>query len=195
MNKTKSEQPQFISEETGKPLESLKYKNKFKALDLVNYDNEDPDAIALVCYVSNADYHIFDYKEFCAKEVEICGFDSVAKLCREIKPNYKPEDVAFKKEKYSKYFRDISHLEKIDIYRFLDLFNVTDHAIGHAIKKLVIPGIRTGGKTTKQDLEEAMDTIKRKLEMMEEDDNFSRDYCAHDYKPIDGACPECGKGA
>lgn len=97
-------------------------------------------------------------------------------------------------QKYSKYFRDIRHLSKIDIYRFLDLFNVTDHAIGHAIKKLTLPGIRTGSKPSRQDLEEAIDSIKRKLEMMEEDDSFSRDYCAHDYQDSDGACPECGKG-
>lgn len=71
--------------------------------------------------------------------------------------------------KHSHYFRPIAHLRVIDIYRFLDLFNVTDQALGHAIKKLVVPGMRGGNKTSRKDIEEAIDTLQRKLEMMDED--------------------------
>lgn len=71
--------------------------------------------------------------------------------------------------KHSHYFRPIAHLCVIDIYRFLDLFNVTDQALGHAIKKLVVPGMRGGNKTSRKDIEEAIDTLQRKLEMMDED--------------------------
>lgn len=71
--------------------------------------------------------------------------------------------------KHSHYFRSVSHLKEIDIYRLLDLFNVTDQALGHAIKKLVVPGMRGGGKPARKDIEEAIDTLQRRLEMMDED--------------------------
>jgi len=71
--------------------------------------------------------------------------------------------------KHSHYFRWVGHLRELDIYRVLDLFGVTDHAIGHAIKKLMLPGMRGGGKPTRKDIEEAIDTLQRKLEMMDED--------------------------
>ena len=72
--------------------------------------------------------------------------------------------------KHNHYFRNVSHLKEIDIYRVLSLFNVTDPALAHAIKKLVVPGMRGGGKTTRKDIEEARDTLVRKLEMMDEDE-------------------------
>jgi hypothetical protein len=71
---------------------------------------------------------------------------------------------------HSHYFRNVSHLKEIDIYRVLSLFNVTDPALAHAIKKLVVPGMRGGGKTTRKDIEEARDTLARKLEMLDEDE-------------------------
>ena len=71
--------------------------------------------------------------------------------------------------KHSHYFRSVAHLQEIDIYRVLELFGVTDQALGHAIKKLVVPGMRGGGKTGRKDIEEAIDTLQRRLEMMDED--------------------------
>lgn len=72
--------------------------------------------------------------------------------------------------KHSHYFRSVENLSEIDIYRFLDLFNVTDQALGHAIKKLVAPGGRGAGKNFRKDIQEAIDTLQRRLEMMDEDD-------------------------
>lgn len=74
---------------------------------------------------------------------------------------------------YDEYFRGVKHLNKIDIYRTLDLFGVTDHALGHAIKKLVLAGVRTGGKPSFKDISEARDTLNRKLEMIQEDDGWN----------------------
>lgn len=71
--------------------------------------------------------------------------------------------------KHSHYFRSVAHLGEVDIYRILELFNVTDQALGHAIKKLVVPGMRGGGKPARKDIEEAIDTLQRRLEMMDED--------------------------
>lgn len=71
--------------------------------------------------------------------------------------------------KYGKYFKDIAKYLKLDIYRILDLYKVTDHTIGHAVKKLLLAGDRTGGKSLVDDVTEARDTLNRWLEMREED--------------------------
>ena len=71
-------------------------------------------------------------------------------------------------EEYSHYKKDVLHLEIIDVYRVCDLFEVTDQAVGHAVKKLLCAGIR-GHKDFRKDIQEAFDALERKLEMMEED--------------------------
>lgn len=70
--------------------------------------------------------------------------------------------------RHAHYFRSVAHLQEIDIYRVLELFGVTDQALGHATKKIMLPGLR-GAKATRKDIEEAIDTLQRKLEMMDED--------------------------
>lgn len=74
-------------------------------------------------------------------------------------------------DKHSHYHKDVSHLKSIDVYRTLDLFGVTDQALGHAIKKLMCAGQRGAGKTFEQDVREAVDTLNRRLQMLAEDDN------------------------
>jgi len=71
--------------------------------------------------------------------------------------------------KHGHYFRGVAHLQEIDVYRVLELFNVTDQALGHAIKKLVVPGMRGGGKPAIKDIQEAVDTLQRWLQMRGED--------------------------
>lgn len=66
---------------------------------------------------------------------------------------------------YSHYFRDVSNLTWIDIYRVLELYQVTDHALGHAVKKLLAAGLRNGLKDYDQDVREARDTLNRWLDM------------------------------
>ena len=72
--------------------------------------------------------------------------------------------------KHNHYFRDVSNLEQIDLYRFFLLFGVTDPCYQHAIKKLVAPGLR-GTKDADQDLAEAIDTLIRRQQISEEDAN------------------------
>lgn len=71
-------------------------------------------------------------------------------------------------KKFSRYFRDVSMYQEIDVYRVLSLFQVTSQPIGHAIKKLLAPG-RRGGKTYRQDIEEAVASLQRELDMLTED--------------------------
>lgn len=69
---------------------------------------------------------------------------------------------------YDKYFKSVRHLDVIDVYRVLDLFGVTDHALGHAAKKILLCGVRTGGKNEMQEIIEARDTLNRWIEMQAE---------------------------
>lgn len=71
--------------------------------------------------------------------------------------------------KHAHYYRNVSHLSEIDVYRVLDLFGVTDQALGHAIKKLLSPGGRGDGKDFRRDVQEAIDMLTRRLEMLDED--------------------------
>lgn len=68
---------------------------------------------------------------------------------------------------YEHYFKDVSNLKKVDIYRILDLYDVTDPCLQHAIKKLLCAGSR-GNKDFKKDITEARDTLNRRLEMFNE---------------------------
>ncbi len=70
--------------------------------------------------------------------------------------------------KHAHYFKSVKNLETIDVYRVLDLFGVTDPAIGHAIKKLLVAGGR-GIKGIDRDVQEAIDTLERWFEMRKED--------------------------
>lgn len=72
-------------------------------------------------------------------------------------------------EKYPHYYKNVSHLNSVDFYRITDLFDITDQAVGHAIKKLLAAGQR-GAKDKRQDLVEAIHALQRRLQMMDEDD-------------------------
>ena len=81
------------------------------------------------------------------------------------------EDEAFEamdQKQYSKYFRDVSRLDFIDVYRVHKLFTLEDHALCHVSKKILLGGDRTGGKTLEEDIIEARDTLNRWLEMESE---------------------------
>lgn len=70
-------------------------------------------------------------------------------------------------EKYPHYYKDIRHLNILDIYRFFDLFEVTDPCLQHSLKKMAVGGKR-GSKDYEKDIKEAMDTLSRWEYMQEE---------------------------
>ena len=72
-------------------------------------------------------------------------------------------------QKHSHYFKE--WFGKIDVYRVCDLFEVNDAAISHAVKKLLCTGNR-GHKDFRKDIEDVIDTLNRKLEMMDEDESL-----------------------
>lgn len=71
-------------------------------------------------------------------------------------------------DKHNHYFKDVRGLTHIDVYRVLQLFNVTDPCLQHAIKKLLVAGGR-GVKDIDRDVNEAMDTLARWQFMQRED--------------------------
>jgi len=75
-------------------------------------------------------------------------------------------------QNHTHYFKDVSNIDTIDVYRVLDLFDVNQPAIQHAVKKLLCGGKR-GTKNTIEDYQEAIDSIKRAIEMTREDNNAS----------------------
>lgn len=71
------------------------------------------------------------------------------------------------KPKHSHYHKNVSQYDTIDIYVICDLY-VKDNSgcIQHAVKKLLCCGER-GVKDNVKDLQEAIDTIQRKIEMLQ----------------------------
>jgi len=69
--------------------------------------------------------------------------------------------------KYPKYYKSVKGFTEIDIYTIHKLFNIDDPSgcIQHSSKKLLLSGVRTGGKTKYQDIKEARDTLNRWLEL------------------------------
>lgn len=70
-------------------------------------------------------------------------------------------------EKYPKYYKSVGELTEIDVYATHQLFNLQDPsgALHHASKKLLLSGVRTGGKSARKDITEARDTLTRWLQL------------------------------
>lgn len=81
----------------------------------------------------------------------------------------KQQDVQVAATKHSHYKKNVSHLSFIDVYRVIELFEVTHPALQHALKKVLCAGGR-GQKDWAKDVQEAIDSLNRALEMQGEDD-------------------------
>lgn len=70
-------------------------------------------------------------------------------------------------QRYPKYYKPVGELSEVDVYAVHQLFSLDDVSgcIHHASKKLLLSGVRTGGKTKQQDIREARDTLNRWLEL------------------------------
>ena len=55
----------------------------------------------------------------------------------------------------------------VDVYRVIDAFNVTDAGLQHALKKILMPGLRGKGGTM-QDLEEARDAVSASIDLLKD---------------------------
>ena len=87
--------------------------------------------------------------------------------------------------KHSHYFRPFPY-DNIDIYRFLEVFDVTCPVAQHIIKKAVATGKR-GHKDLQRDWQDIVDSAQRKLDMLDEEHQI-HDHCqSHaDNQPFPG---------
>lgn len=71
-------------------------------------------------------------------------------------------------ELYPKYYKDFTGVDEADVYLVHDRFQINDPSgcIHHASKKLLLCGVRTGGKDMATEIKEARDTLTRKLQLM-----------------------------
>lgn len=82
-----------------------------------------------------------------------------------------PPGFTLSKSKYSRLIGSIGKQVEVDVYDVLKAFRVTCPARQHAIKKLLAAGQR-GSKPEKQDLQEAIDSINRSIQMLGPDEDF-----------------------
>jgi hypothetical protein len=71
-------------------------------------------------------------------------------------------------KKHSHYFKDVSKLNYIDVYRVIDLFKIQHPCLQHAVKKLLVSGGR-GHKDEDRDIQDVIDSCVRWQEMRKED--------------------------
>lgn len=74
----------------------------------------------------------------------------------------KNDPCAEQAKKYPAYWKPLpKHWEALDVYRVCAMFPVSDNSgrIHHALKKLLVPGVRTGGKSMHKDIREAVVTL------------------------------------
>ena len=83
------------------------------------------------------------------------------------KSSQNPTSKSQTSSKHQHYFKDVSKLDKIDVYSVLSLFEVTDPCIQHAVKKLLCTGKR-GHKDFNKDVQDAIDSLVRCQELCKE---------------------------
>ena len=74
-------------------------------------------------------------------------------------------------EKHNHYFRDCPY-DKIDVYRIIDIFEITDPAAQHILKKCIATGKR-GHKDEQRDWQDILDSAQRRLDMIAEDSRIT----------------------
>lgn len=70
------------------------------------------------------------------------------------------------------YYKDVSHLDWIDVYRVIELFNVPAGPLDHAVKKLLCAGGR-GHKDLDRDIQDIIDSLGRWQAMRKEDERMN----------------------
>lgn len=118
------------------------------------------------------DYDLTDYakigleKVFFPYQVEHIA-QTIKKMMIEDEAANSIKQIAGDPRKYKAYFKDVSDLDEVDVYQVHQIFDIQDPSgcLHHASKKLLLPGVRTGGKERYQEIEEARDTLNRWLEI------------------------------
>lgn len=137
--------------------------------DATHYDTKLRSWIKIEVAAQGNNYHWYNQHGWqplanCDRElerfVEIRRFGEPTQQPAEKKPSMA--------ELYPKYFRDVRHLDEMDVYAVHHVFTINDPSgcLQHASKKILLSGTRNGGKSLAQDIKEARDTLTRKLQLM-----------------------------
>lgn len=94
----------------------------------------------------------------------------------------------------SKYHKDVSHIKTLDPYRLQELYQMHPCA-EHVVKKLLVAGERSGGKSLDQDIADCVWTLQRWQEMRAEDaathtdliETTGGDYAERIFEPLERA--------
>ena len=94
-------------------------------------------------------------------ENDFCGY------CLQEIEEIKPKEKLSLSEQYPNYYKNVEHIAELDVYAVHQLFNIQDPSgcIQHSSKKLLLSGVRTGGKSRYKDIKEARDTLSRWLQL------------------------------
>lgn len=131
--------------------------NQYMNLNTLSFDNTINIYLFVHSLSVKKDYHtVITYNDLMANYLpkDTVLNDAVDEALKEVSKN---ED---KPNKYKKQYKGI----EIDVYDVLKAFNVVNPAIQHAIKKLLAGG-QIGYKDVKQDYNEAIQSIKRGIEL------------------------------
>ena len=118
-----------------------------------------------ICRSIGCTNHIHNPKEdFCE---ECLAFVSTKAVTVEEEEVPQTQETSSMAQKYPNYYKPVGNLTEVDVYAVHKLFNVQDPsgALHHASKKLLLSGVRTGGKTPYKDIQEARDTLTRWLQL------------------------------
>lgn len=74
--------------------------------------------------------------------------------------------------KHSHYFKECPY-EKIDVYRVIEIFGITDPCLQHALKKILVTGNR-GHKDAEKDVQDIIDSCTRWQTMRQEELDISK---------------------
>ena len=125
----------------------------------LNVDDDEAGGFNLTCEADIEDEDDFDVAKVLHNFLET---EDGKEFMKNLKPEVKP-----KESKHSHYFKDVSQLDKIDVYAVLHLFEVTDPCIQHAVKKLLCTGKR-GHKDFQKDIQDSIDSLVRCQELHNE---------------------------
>ena len=127
----------------------------------LNVDDDEAGGFDLMC---EASFDIEDEDNFDVAKVlhNFLETEDGKEFMKNLKPEVKPKET-----KHEHYFKDVSQLDKIDVYAVLHLFEVTDPCIQHAVKKLLCTGKR-GHKDFQKDIQDSIDSLVRCQELHNE---------------------------
>ena len=116
------------------------------------------------CQFPGCTTQISEFNVFCMTHVEQANRAPESKMPKAKLPTAVTSPLA---KQYPKYYKDVSNIDSIDVYGVHQIFNIEDPsgALQHASKKLLLSGVRTGGKSKFKDIKEARDTLNRWLEL------------------------------